>query len=74
MNWNGTGANSLRRNSAITSKKKAGLSTSPAPLRWSASRVGFELKTPSNRFAAVNINVPVDGAVGEVQFLKKDTP
>ncbi|HEY3851703.1 MAG TPA: hypothetical protein VGL87_12060 [Steroidobacteraceae bacterium] len=34
----------------------------------------IELKTPSNRFAAVNINVPVDGAASEVQFLKKDTP
>lgn len=33
----------------------------------------IELKTPSSRFAAVNISVPVDGAVGAVQFRKQDT-
>jgi uncharacterized protein YceK len=34
----------------------------------------IELKTSSDRFAAVNVNVPVDGAVGQLQFLKKNTP
>ena len=33
-----------------------------------------ELKTLSDRFAVVSINVPVDGAVSGVQFLKKVTP
>jgi uncharacterized protein YceK len=34
----------------------------------------IELKTPTNRFAAVNLNVPVDGAASDLQFLKKVTP
>jgi hypothetical protein len=44
-------------------------------IRPGSTAIGqIELKSSSSRFSAVNINVPVDGAMGQLQFLRKDTP
>lgn len=34
----------------------------------------IELKTPSARFATVSVDIPIDAAVSELHFLKKDSP